>query len=988
MKLPFSFTDKSALYVILGAIVLYSISLTFGFFWDDSVIIQNNEVIRDIQYIPDFFSLQYWQYFDPGSPGHYRPVRLLGYSILYSLFGAEPSVYHAWNIFLYCMVLMALLRCGKALGLNRQSLLAGTLLFVVHPLHVEVVAWAKNSSELLATLFILLSWIYFMKYLDIDGATGETEKRIFLIVSVLLFTFSLMSKETGVVYPVLLALYLLLFRGSTSMGEKARSLFPFVIVSLCFVLFITLFLHPGIPGNPLMKQIDLQKSLFLVPITIVIYLKLLCFPFPLNIDRGLDGPFFMDPVTFIIPLFLIISLIVLHIFLIKRNGKLSFFFFWIIISLIPVSNIFYIYGRPLAEQRVFWGSIGFCLYLGEMYRLSLVFLEKRKAGQAARLTLRLSGCALILVFSAISFQRLLVWSDTEALWKDTIRRSPNSARVVNNLGALYLERGELDKAEVKFRRAMEMDQDYALAYFNLGTVNKRKGDMESALSNFRECLERDPAFAASSMEVGLVHLGNDQLDQAMQFFKSALYYDHMNPYIHYHIGVVHHRMKNYEEAEKMYASAIDLSPAFPEVYNDFAILLERKGDPGGALHLYKLALEKHPAYTMGRLNLGIYYLKRKYYKFALSEFQKCMEEKPHLAIGYLNYCKTLIALKQYDDALATLDKLLAFDSDNQTAQLLKGKIFFEQGHIDQATTTFQLISETYPENGPAKLWLAKALVNQGSHVRAEKITDQLVRENQPHPALYYELGKLYMGMGKNKKGEALFFQSLNMAPENLDTRISLGNYYLEQGKSDEALQLCEQELTREEPDASIVVLAAKIYYERELLEKALETLSSTSESIENRGEIYSLEGNILSSLGKYENAVKAYMNAARLEYETDRNVLRAARIIAKYDISLQKFPFLNEIMNSREMNYKKELAAYILSRNYQENVIKKFESYKLSRQKEDQLLIDYYLGIYLQSCGKAELAKKYFTIVAATQDAVLPEVSWARITLKQKNSAP
>jgi len=324
MKLAL-FQPKPAFYVAIGVIALYSICLTFGFFWDDSVIIVKNAVIKNIQYIPDFFSLRYWQFFDPGSPGHYRPMRLLGFSMLHALFGPEPIVYHAWNLFLYCILSIFLLRFGTAIGLSPMASLAATVLFVVHPLHVEVVAWAKNSSELLATLFIILSWIYLLKYMNADLKVDQTKKRIFLMISLLLYSFSLMSKEIGVVFPVLLSVFIVLYKSELNLTEKIRIVLPYVLVSLCMVFFILLFLHPGMPGNPMVKQFPLEKSILLVPLTITVYIKLLCFPYPLNIDRSLDGPFSLDLMNFFIPLAFLVTLTIFHLFLAKKNKTLTFF---------------------------------------------------------------------------------------------------------------------------------------------------------------------------------------------------------------------------------------------------------------------------------------------------------------------------------------------------------------------------------------------------------------------------------------------------------------------------------------------------------------------------------------------------------------------------------------------------------------------------------------------------------------------------------------
>lgn len=230
--------------IVLVTSALYSGVLRGGFLRDDFPVITENRWITGIGYIPEIFTSTLWGFYSGdfiNTPSnYYRPGMHIIYMAAYRIFGTDPAGYHAINLILHNLngvmvfLVMSLLMSsalGNESGDGRHKNLfplAAALLFAVHPVNAEAVAWAAAFSEATFTFFCLVSiYIYIRAGLDWRGSVAM------YAISVFFFVLALFSKETAIVLPVLLVSYDLCFGRLTLRSIKRYA--PYALAAGAFL---------------------------------------------------------------------------------------------------------------------------------------------------------------------------------------------------------------------------------------------------------------------------------------------------------------------------------------------------------------------------------------------------------------------------------------------------------------------------------------------------------------------------------------------------------------------------------------------------------------------------------------------------------------------------------------------------------------------------------------------------------------------------------
>ncbi len=297
------------------------------------------------------------------------------------------------------------------------------------------------------------------------------------------YFLALLSRESSLILPVLLLLYHFAFR------EKIRPAAFLAILSaalLYIVARLTLLagiLPAQINGQPLFRQRFWEN----IPgffVAIASYLRLLIFPVDLHMEYGKRLFSLTDPLAVI---GLLITFFMLVYTFINRQRKRIFFFAccWFFIALLPVSNL-YPLNAYMAEHWLYLPSLGFFLALAAI--LSLLARNEKTTRFAAAASL-----ILVVGYSLLTIKQNAYWREPVSFFNRTLRYAPNSARMLNNLGVNYIQRGEYDQAISCFNRALEIRPLYEQAYNNRGLANNVLGEYAKAIADFDRALEINPA---------------------------------------------------------------------------------------------------------------------------------------------------------------------------------------------------------------------------------------------------------------------------------------------------------------------------------------------------------------------------------------------------------------------------------------------------------------------------------------------------------------
>lgn len=466
--------------------------------WDDPGLIQNPQnYALTIDNIKRIFTIT--------NSGTWQPVRDMSYVIDYALLPQNPVLaMHIHSILLYfflsLVVFMFLYELFSALGRDDETAflvsVISTIIFAVHPVHVESVAWLYARKETLLGLFTMLSMWAFVKARK--GHPG------YFITSAVALVFAALSKPTAFVIPAaMLIVDIAIQMHNPERGFwRRRALFFACILLLVIPLSVWLIkmmllvggvkpYHGGTLGNNLLavSQICIE------------YIKLITF----NIDYVADYPIKLytsirdwHALMFI---FLNLALITAAVvFLLKRRYILPIFVAWHYIFILPVSHIFPI-SQTLADRYAFLSSLSWCVLLG--YALTMLWQKRINLKKLSPNLPALAAFAIftmiVFAYSYMTYRQTLIWRNSQVLWENTIARFPNSNSANVNLSVIYIGQGRYDAAQELCVNAIKnLPYDY-FAISNLALAQMLMGQYDNAIHNYKEALKLRPDMDRAKM---------------------------------------------------------------------------------------------------------------------------------------------------------------------------------------------------------------------------------------------------------------------------------------------------------------------------------------------------------------------------------------------------------------------------------------------------------------------------------------------------------
>lgn len=464
-----------------AALLAHGAGLAGGFVWDDQMIITENPATRDLSQLGRvLLSADQW------AP-YYRPLNRASYLLDYQLWGMRPLGFHAVNLALLLACVLALHALARRLLPGAAGPLVAALLFAVHPLSVEAVAFVSARNNLFAILFALLSLAWFL-----DAAREERMPRAWLSGAALLL--GLLSKEPALMVLPVLATCLVL-PGLRAAPPALRSLHLLAPHAAAVALWLGLraISLAGAPGaaGPAGGQPGLLQRLAINYQTLPAYLRLLVWPDELTIFHELPAPG-----AAWLPWAWLATATALALALCRRKPPILLGLAWFAASLLPIANLVPLpTTTPLAERYILFATVGLFLALGGA--LDLLWQRGRSRPWLAAVV-ALAALAL----GARTVARTLDWRDDVSLAQSALRVDPASIIARFNLGVALQEAGDLPGARAAWEEVLRREPGHAGAELQLGTAAAVGGDLGTAERRFRAALQADPALPEAWLNLG------------------------------------------------------------------------------------------------------------------------------------------------------------------------------------------------------------------------------------------------------------------------------------------------------------------------------------------------------------------------------------------------------------------------------------------------------------------------------------------------------
>jgi tetratricopeptide (TPR) repeat protein len=685
-----------AVIAVLGAAV-YANSLSGQFVWDDTHLVKDNIYIRSFSNIPEVF-LKSVQGRAGQRSNFYRPAQMLSYMIDYSVWKLNVTGYHITNTLLHIFAALCVFWLIFLLFKDILTAFLTGAFFVVHPVHTEAVTYISGRADSLALVFMLLTFILYVR-------SVRAEPKSPLIALVFLYALALLSRESSLILPVLLLLYHYAFKEKI----KAKNFLPLCSLAVLYIIARMTFLK-GVAAVTIEHKSTMAQRIPGFFIAVFNYIKLLIMPLGLHMEYGNEiFPLMKPEVFFGILLFLGITAAVFA----KKSDKLIFFGFgFFLITLLPSSNIYPI-NAYMAEHWLYVPSIGIFLVASGAAKN----LYERKD---LRIPVILFCGGLIIFWGALTVRQNTYWRDPIEFYKRTLKYSPESGRVLNNISVYYHDKGEKEKAADYLKKAIEEDPDYAEPYSNLGLVYHGQGRYEDAIELYKKAVQIAPDYSEAYNNMGLSYDEIGRADLAADAYKKAMELkpDYAKPY--YNLGNVMHDTKRYKEAVELYKKAIEINSRDEKPYYNLANAYGDMGKTDKAIYYYKKAVQVKPDYAKALNNLGNIYREQGKEKLAVDAYLSAIKVNPEDAFAYNNLGTIYASMKKFDLSLEAFKQSIRIMPGHPDLHFNLANIYRYLSRHEEAIDSYKKALDINPDYVRAYNSLAEVYFELGNHQKAKE----------------------------------------------------------------------------------------------------------------------------------------------------------------------------------------------------------------------------------------------------------------------------
>ena len=512
---------------------------------------------------------------------NWHPLTTLSHMLDCQLYGLKAGGHHLTNVILHTIsaLLLFLLLKQMTSALWQSAFVAA--LFAIHPLHVESVAWIAERKDVLSAVFFMLTLAAYGRY-----ARAPSTPRYLLVA--LLFACGLMSKPMLVTLPFVLLLldYWPLGRlegQKSEVGSRLRKLItekvPLFALSTCSCI-VTWFAQRQGPNT--IDQLPFPWRLNNTFVSYVTYIwQMLC---PVRLAVFYPHPNDRLPlieVTVAIAFLVGVSLLV--IYLRRTKPYLVTGWFWYLGMLVPVIGLVQVGEQARADRYTYLPQIG--LYIMIAWAVGDLLLAP--ASRVRRALVGVVAAIAIVCLGVRAFVQGSYWKNSETLWSHTLAVTNDNDVAHNNLGFLFLRRGELDKAISQFQAALDIRSrntqthyslGAALIQNNLGNAFARKQLWDEAIDHLQEAVRLRPDYADAYFNLGTVFFQQSRIDQAIAQWQKALAIRPQDAEAHRSVASALRKQGNVKEAIAEYEQALNITPEDSVALNNLAWILATSSD--------------------------------------------------------------------------------------------------------------------------------------------------------------------------------------------------------------------------------------------------------------------------------------------------------------------------------------------------------------------------------------------------------------------------
>ncbi len=551
-ELNFQAIILPALLVII-TLVVYAKAYTNGLAnnWDDNMYLLDNSMVQQLNW------QNFLNYFNQYNLGNYHPLTLLSLGIDFALFGMNPTAFHTENILLHAINVLLVFYFARIILKNNTASFVVALLFAVHPMHTESVAWVTERKDVLFFFFFMAGMIVYSFY-----AQGKLKKSGY-IIAFFLFLLSLLSKSTGVIFPFILLLTdYILKRPMTKIAWLEK--IPYLLLAIAIGI-VTIYAQAGQKAlnESTVSVYTFFDRIFIASYALLYYIIKTIVPFGLAAmhyypGNGMQWYFYAS-------LPVVIALVVMIILQYKKRPYIFYGGMFFIISMALMLQLIPVGYAIVAERYVYLGHVGFFICIG-WFIAGMPGAAKPVKGTTA-LVISILAC---IIFSVISWEQNKTWKDGVTIFDKIVSQYPDYGHAYMARGNAKTYNNDIQGALEDYNKALSVKfpHKFAITYCNRGNCYYRLNDIDRALENYNKAIEVDSTYFICYTNRGIIYYTKGDFDRAIAEYDHALRINHEHNVAYYNKGIALRSKKDYQSAIQCFNQAISLNARDDKSYEN------------------------------------------------------------------------------------------------------------------------------------------------------------------------------------------------------------------------------------------------------------------------------------------------------------------------------------------------------------------------------------------------------------------------------------
>jgi len=554
--------------------------------------------------------------------GYYHPLAMISLMLDVAMGGGVGNLkaFHCTSLFLHVansllVVVFLYLLFGRSLPAAMVGLLYG-----VHPITIESVAWVSERKTLLAAFFALWCLIFYVRFV-------RKHDRRYGVICLVMYVLSLLSKPSIIGIPVLLLL--LDWWPLRRFSKKAvlEKLPVFIIAGIGAV--VTFISQSRSASVTLPGEAGLVRVLFIFCHNIIFYLKTIVWPVSLSWYYPFPEPFNLSHPQVVFGVIGTCVLIAALLISLRWTRCLLGGWLFFFAAIFPTLGVIGFHPMIAADRHMYFPMVGLLLPAGWLFS-RFWSGEFVKLSKTVRQIILVAAVVLLTTSEFILTRCYLVyWRDSESVYKymlefspdvailhsnlgnvlkgsgkideaiehfiKALKLNPNSAEVHNNLGGALGKLGKVDEEILHYKKALKLKPNFSAAHYNLATALAKQGKTDEAIAEYRQALRFRPDDVDALSNLGFALAEQGDFGEAIEYYKKALELEPDNIIVHGRLGLALAGVGKTDEAIEEVRFVLNARPDDVEMHRNLGILLERKGKTDEAIESYRAALQIDPS---------------------------------------------------------------------------------------------------------------------------------------------------------------------------------------------------------------------------------------------------------------------------------------------------------------------------------------------------------------------------------------------------------